>query len=413
VNVRLDRRLRKSWHLFRRRHLAPEASRLPRLVVEKTRWLHDACSPVMLMVDDLTNAWHSRSGGQLWDPGGDWGGGLSKPGSALLFLKDGLLREFPEIKVTFFTVAGRLSAYTHHQPFSFSAPLDADEESRRFFGSLSKDPRFELAYHGFDHGSPGATTESFLQEWRGFESREAAIAQTMRGLEIFRRATGSVPRGGKYGGWDYNTFADAAVNDCGFLWWCRDWTPRDVTGRIPDHYYEPQFFGSNLVVALPSTVHGQFWDRRQIDLLLDRRQLIAVEEHIAAVRPDGLTQTPNIVDDLEELRGLFRYLQRKPVWHATGSEIASYVVARERTVVCDVSQEGFSLRYEGHIEGPMLTLSIDCSVVCSPSRPLIEVIAPGGEKVDPLACRFDTRTYRHLVTVPVSTGRYGVRPREE
>src|SRR5205085_234105 len=111
----------------------------------------------------------------------------------------------------------------------------------------------------------------------------AAVTQTRQGLEIFSRATGTTPLGGKYGGWDYNRFAEDAINECGFVWWCRDWTPRNISGRVPDSYYEPQFFGPNLVVALPSTVHGQFWDRRQIDLLLARGQVIAVAEHIAPV----------------------------------------------------------------------------------------------------------------------------------
>ena len=36
--------------------------------------------------------------------------------------------------MTFFTVAGPISAYTHHQPFSYAAPDDSDE-SRRIFRS--------------------------------------------------------------------------------------------------------------------------------------------------------------------------------------------------------------------------------------------------------------------------------------
>jgi hypothetical protein len=411
VTDHLRQRLRKSWHLVRRRLLS-DTERPRRLVVDKARWMNDAMSPVMLMVDDLTNAWHSRLDGDRWEAGGDWGGGLRRPNSAMLFLEESLLREFPGVKVTFFTVAGPISAYTHHQPFSHSAPLDENDESCRFFRSLAEDPRFELAYHGFNHGTPGDRSENFTQEWQGFPSVAAAVTQTRRGLQVFSRATGAVPRGGKYGGWDYNGFAEDAVNECGFLWWCRDWTSRNVTGHIPDGYYEPQFFGRNLVVALPSTVHGHFWDRRQIDLLLARRQIIAVAEHIAPVRPDGLIQTPNIVDDMGELRRLFKYLRGKSVWYATGSEIASYVVARERSLIHDVTREGFSMRYEGRIENPSLTLRVDCSAVCSQQRPLIEVALPNKTFVDPATCWFDTKRYQHLVTVPVTNGQYSIQPRE-
>jgi hypothetical protein len=187
--------------------------------------------------------------------------------------------------------------------------------------------------------------------------------------------------------------------------------PRDVTGRTPDSYYEPQFFGQNLVVALPSTVHGQYWNRRQIDLLLARRQIIAVEEHIAPVRPDGLIQTPNIVDDMDELRRLFRYLKRKHVWYATGSEVASYTVARERSLIYDVEPESFSLRYDGRFEKPVLTFKIGFPSIRTAAHPAVDVIAPDGTIVPAAESPFDKNSCQHLVTVPVLNGKYRVRPR--
>jgi hypothetical protein len=315
------------------------------------------------------------------------------------------------VRSTFFTVAGPISSYTRHEPFSYAAPLDATGASRRFFTGLATDPRFELAYHGHNHGTPGERTETFLQEFRGFPSREAAVAQTKQGLATFENAIGARPRGGKYGGWEYNGHADGAIDDCGFLWWCRDWMPRDITGRIPDEYYEPHFFGRNLVVALPTTVHGHFWDARQVDLLLARRQIIGIEEHIAPVRPDGRVQTPNIVDDIDDLRRLYQYLRGKSVWHANGTEIASYVVARERSFVYDVTRDGFSISYEGRVERPRLTLRIDCAAVCSPSHPLIEIVTPDGVTLDAAAFRFDRLRHQHMVTLPVINGHYQVRAR--
>jgi peptidoglycan/xylan/chitin deacetylase (PgdA/CDA1 family) len=405
----LQRRLRRRWHHVRRRR-ASGAAAPKRLVVGKAAWFGGAQSAVMLMIDDLTNAWHNREGGTMWEPGGDWGGGLDRRGSALDFLERQLLDDFPEARVTFFTVAGPIASYTHHQPFSHAAPLDVNEASRRFFAAIAADPRFELAYHGYDHGTPGERTDRFVQEWQGFVSPEAAVEQTRRGLEIFRRATGRAPQGGKYGGWEYNAFAERAIDECGFTWWCRDWMPRDVAGRVSDTYYDPQFFGPSLVVALPSTVHGHFWDRRQIDLLLARRQLITIEEHIAPIRPDGLIQTPNIVDDIDDLRGLYRYLRRKHVWHATGTEIASYVIARERSLVCDVTHEGFSIRYDGRVQSP-LTLVVDCAAVCSAERPGVDITMPDGETLDARHIVTDARRYRHRITIPVVEGRYRVWPR--
>jgi len=406
----LNGRARKLWRVLRSRNSARHETPR-RIVVTKAKWLRGAVSPVVLMVDDLTNAWHNRQAGAgAWELGGDWGGGLDSPVGALAFLQNGLLRDFPEVRATFFVVAGCISAYTHHQPFSHAGPLDATEASRFFFHRLQADARFELAYHGYNHGTAGATTPEFMQEWRGFPSRAAAIEQTRRGLQLFRNATGATPRGGKYGGWDYNEFADDAVSDLGFLWWCRDWMPRDVSGVYSDDYYEPAFFGRNWVVALPSTVHGHFWQRRQIDVLCARGQIISIEEHIAPVRPDGLVQTPNIVDDLDELRRLYRYLRGKDVWHANCSDIAAYVVARENAFVYDVTLDGFSILYTGPIDRPKLTLRLDCSALCCARQRYIEVTTPEGQVLTPDAYQFDERHYHHRVTVPVVSGHYDLRP---
>jgi hypothetical protein len=185
--------------------------------------------------------------------------------------------------------------------------------------------------------------------------------------------------------------------------------PRDVTGRIGHRYYEPQYFGRNLVVALPSTVHGHLWDPRQIDVLLTQRQVIAIEEHIAPVRPDGLVQTPNIVDDVADLCRLYEYLRGQNVWHATGTEIASYAMARERSLICDVTRDGFAIRYDGCTERPLLTLWIDSAVLGTRAAAL-EVVTPDGVTIGSTASSSAPLTHRHRVTVPVTSGRYHVRP---
>jgi hypothetical protein len=403
-------RLRRAWHIQRRRQgkgLVPPK----RLAVTKAKWLWDADSPVVLMIDDLTNAWHSHSGSPTWEHGGDWGGGLDSPRGALAFLEANLLKKFPEARTTFFVVAGPISQYTEHQPFSQALPLDADEASCRFFRDLAHDPRFELAYHGYNHGLPGATTDQFRQEWRAFPSVEAAITQTRMGQEIFLRATGTTPRGGKYGGWDYNEYAEEAVAALGFRYWCRDWTPRDVSGRIADEHYDASFFGKDHVVALPTTVHGHFWDSRQLDLLIARRQIISIEEHIAPIRPDGLIQTPNIVDDIADLRRLYASLRGRNVWHATCSEIASYAATRELVFVHDVTPESFAIRYFGSENRPPMTLRIDCSAICDDSNPSVLITLPDGNELDPGACRTNSLSRHHLVTVPIMNGRYRVTPR--
>jgi len=389
--------------------LSPTEEKPKRLIIEKCRWLNNADSPVILMIDDLANAWHSQTGNNTWDAGGDWGGGLSRKGSVYAFLHEHLLSDYPEVKITFFAVAGKISQYTHDKPFSFAEPLNFNKESKKFFRELNENNRFEIAYHGYNHGTPGRTSKDFVQEWKGFQSLEEACKQIEKGKEIFKDVFGRYPLGGKYGGWEHNEFADDSIDRSGFIWWCRDWMPRNIRDQISEAYYEPQFFGENFVVALPSTVHGFFWNKKQVDKLIAKRQIIAIEEHISPIRPDGQIQTPNIIDDIQELTGLFAYLRNKRVWYATASEVAEYFVARSRSLIFDIMERSFKVRYDGKISHPELTLDLDCSGICSDQAPYINMMLPDGRPIKPDQYWYDTNRFRHIVTVPLQNGEYQVK----
>ena len=386
----------------------PSEERPKRLIIEKAKWRNNADSPVMLMIDDLANAWHKKDGNAIWDFGGDWGGGKFKDGSALSFLKKKLLTDYSEIRTTFFAIAGKISQYTYDDPFSFAESLCFNEESKGFFRELNENDRFEIAYHGYSHGTPGKNTEDFLQEWRGFQSVQEACEQIERGKAIFKEVFGRYPSGGKYGGWEYNRFADESIDQSGFLWWCRDWMQRDVRSRIRDSYYEPQLFGENLVVALPSTVHGFFWNKKQIDTLLQKKQVISIEEHIAPVRPDGLRQSPNIIDDINELRRLFCYLRKKNVWYATGTEVAEYFIAFSFTTIYDIKQDSFKIRYTGRVPSPILTLILDRrSLDFKDEAESVKMVLPDGNELDNLSC-LDHKEDSFCVNIPVQNGTYRI-----
>jgi hypothetical protein len=399
-----DKIKKKYYHL--RKSLSP-TEKPNRLIIEKAKWLNNADSPVMLMIDDLSNAWHSRNGNETWDIGGDWGGGLSKKNSAFSFLNEHLLHDFPEVKVTFFAVAGRISQYTYGQSFSFSEPLNYSEESKKFFMKLSENKKFEMAYHGYNHGNCAEKIENYIQEWKRFKSIDEACDQIEKGKEIFKDVFGRYPRGGKYGGWEYNEFADESIDRSGFLWWCRDWMPRDIHNKIGDAYYEPQFFGENLVVALPSTIHGFLWDKKQINKLLEKRQIISIEEHIASVRPDGMIQTPNIIDDINKLKSLFSYIRTKNVWHATGTEIAEYFIAFSFTTIYDIKKDSFKIKYTGRVSSPILTVIIDTSFISSNGKKRIRITLPDGNE---LSNWFIHRKKDNcfLVNIPVQNGTYNI-----
>lgn len=397
--------IKKNYYLLEEIILRPE-QHVNRLIVNKAKWFNDADSPVMLMIDDFTNAWHSKSSRKAWDGGGDWGGGLDKAGSAFSFLERNLLKDFPKVKVTFFTVAGRISQYTFDKPFTFSEALNSDNEAKAFFRRMNEDKRFEIAYHGYNHGNCGEKIEDYIQEWKGYRSVNEACEQIQKGKEIFKDVFGRYPDGGKYGGWEYNEFADESIDRSGFLWWCRDWMPRDFSERISYNYYEPQFFGQNLVVALPSTIHGSLWNKKQIDKLLEKQQIISIEEHIAPVRPDGKIQTPNIIDDINKLRSLFLYIKDKNVWYATGTEIAEYFIAFSFTTIYDINKDSFKIKYTGHVTNPVLTLIIDTN--CISNRGNMRIILPDGNEVD--GCFIHNKIENSfLVTIPIQNGMYHIR----
>lgn len=403
----LSDNLRKKYSHFRNAYIQAE-EKPKRLIIEKTKWFNNADSPVMLMIDDLANAWHSKDGNELWDPGGDWGGGLNKENSTIRFLTEKLVNNFPEIKITFFAVAGKLGLCTKSERFTFAEPLNFSDESRMFFNVLNENGKYEIAYHGFDHGIPGDKKEDFMQEWKGFKSVEEACEQIQKGKDIFKDVFHMYPSGGKYGGWKYNELADESIDRSGFLWWCRDWMPRDISNRRDDSYYDPQFFGNNFVVALPSTVHGFLWNKKQINRLLEKKQIISIEEHIASVRPDGLVQTPNVIDDINELKSLFTYLRNKNVWYSTGTEIAKYFIAYSFTTIHDIKFDGFKIKYDGHIREPIITLVIDCqSFHENNKRPVKKIILPDGNKIKDLLY-LDNKKHVIRVNIPVQNGNYHI-----
>ena len=302
--------------------------------------------------------------------------------SIFFHLEKHLFKSYPEIRTTFFTVVGPISQYTRHQPFAFAEAIDYNDASIKFFRQLYADPRFEIAYHGWNHGIPGKITEEFIQEFKSFASIEDAVKQTRTGLDVYRKVFGAECSGGKYGGWEYNQYADTCIDRSGFKWWCRDWMEKDASAFVQSAYYEPQFFGANNVIAMPSTLHGNRWTPRQVDALIADRQIIAVEEHMGALRPDGRIQTPNVFDDLERLRSLYRYLRSKNVWHATATQIADYFEVYQNSRVSDIGTDRFRLHYRGKAAGNPITLVIQPSQIVKRKRLADAIlICPDGREI--------------------------------
>ncbi|GIO30135.1 MULTISPECIES: hypothetical protein [Paenibacillus] len=355
------------------------------------KWFNDADSPVMFMIDDLANTWVDMNRNGQVEPGEDWGYFKDHEHSSFRYLERQLLSPFPDVKVTFFVPVGVRSGIIKQPLFKqISKPINADEESRRFFSFIHSHPRFELAYHGTTHGQAGEKAEDFIQEWDSFSNVEDAVQRTEQGIETFKDAVGVRPQGGKYCGYVSNRYSDDSIDATGFLWWCRYWNrgvlernSGDISGRDFDKRsnFDVKRFGKNDVVDIPSTVNGEMLNSlyrpgktfkglvkrilkeplirmklREIDFLLKHKLVISIQEHIAPARDDGKRQNPNIFDDRQSLTHIFRYLQKKKVWYCTGTELAVYVNTRDKVNIVVQDGRTFRLEYDPCPHHQMITL---------------------------------------------------------
>jgi hypothetical protein len=316
--------------------------------VEPARWAWGAQSPVVLMVDDLTDGWIAVQGGRRPVGPDDWGAACAKRGSSFAFLRDSVLDRFPNARVTFFVPVSRLQDVDPSAHLLEYRPIHTRPEFAAFLRSIDSDPRFECAYHGTVHGAPGPRARDYVPEFETFESLESGLVRTRTGLHIWREVFGKPPPGGKFPAYRAGRYGDAIVSQCGFDWWCRSWDRGDRPSA--DAAFHPTGGLDSSVVDIPSTLHGGLLTfpnmaevgarkwlgymrmnahrfptlRAQLRGLLRTRSVISIQEHITWTRPDHQRQTPNLWDDAPTLRYVLAYLETRNVWHATCSEIARY-----------------------------------------------------------------------------------------
>jgi hypothetical protein len=319
------------------------------------KWYHNADSPVLFMIDDLANVWIDVNGNGEVDLEEDWGYAKNSEKSSFRYLKNAILKQFPDVKVTFFTPVGiRVGMIENPQIKSISKLINCDEETKKFFKSINNDTKFEIAYHGTTHGKVGKTNKDFKQEWELFNSLDEAIKVVDYGKEIYKDVFGEYPKGGKYCGYQLNMYSDESIDRTGFLWWCRYWNRGMAYDKNPLTNFDVKTFGENNVIDIPSTIDGGLLNGilhpnvhtvkgkikkilknqlinirlNQINFLLKNKLIINIQEHMAPSRDDGRRQSPNIFDDNESLKHIFEYLKNKNVWYCTGSELAEYVNIR-------------------------------------------------------------------------------------
>ena len=322
---------------------------------EKCKWKYGKQAPVMFMIDDFANKYMTdRLEGDY--VGADWGGRCRAPHSLYEFLEQNIFRDFPYLKMTLFLVVGRREAFIAGGKPSVSRRIDENPEFANFLRELSKDERFEVAFHGYTHGK--ILDKYLTQEWLTFSSLEEACWTIGMCRDIYRQVTGKEFHGGKYCGYEYNDFSDESISSSCFEWWCRHWDGSLFTRRDTGvESLDLEQFGG--VVDIPSTVDGALFSLRDIggifkygykkavyyklrygltvesilDNLVRNGQVINIQEHSSPMREDGKHQEPNLVDDISNIRYILKYLQKYDLWYATGHEIAEYWKTYQNTTV--------------------------------------------------------------------------------
>lgn len=339
--------------------------------IELCKWKYGKQAPVVLMIDDFANKYMmDRDEGKYL--GSDWGGRCYKKNGLYEILQERLLKQFPYLRITMFLVVGRREELIPNGKKSVSLPIDANKEFSEFLTALANNSSYEIAYHGLNHGK---IVNGFLkQEWMCFKSLAEAKNTIKTAVSMYEETTSKKFMGGKYCGYEYNNFSDQSIIDSGFEWWCRHWDGEIFLGsENPEYSLELQNFGG--VVDIPSTVDGSIFSTKNprtlfskgfikglyyqikygitieqiLDSLITHSQIINIQEHSSPMREDEKRQQPNIIDDLENIIYILRYLSSYDLWYATCHEIAEYFNVYRRTKI-SMMYEGIRVDSEGKQE---------------------------------------------------------------
>ncbi|RUR35231.1 hypothetical protein ELS18_13795 [Clostridium perfringens] len=396
------------------------------------KWMRNANSPVLFMIDDLANAWVDTNKNKKIDKGEDWGRARYSENSSIKYLEEEILFFNNKVKVTFFVPVGKRVGMLKNSYNMFSYPINESLSSKEFFKSLHNNSKYEIAYHGTTHGIPGDNINEFKQEWETFKSLEEALNTIENGKKIYKDAIGEDPKGGKYCGYTSNEYSDKSIDLSGFFWWCRFCNIDTIREAKKDNYnkfilgedinpltnYDIKFFGENNIIDIPTTVNGgmlcniyisngkkikfilkkilkRYLEKRKlkyIDYLLRNKLVISIQEHISPARDDGKIQTPNIFKDKQSLINILKYLKNKNVWYCTGSELASYVYYRENIKILFENKYKFKLNFDELVirDFNYITLNIASGK---------EVITPNGKKIN---------IYKNICTIPIESGIYTI-----
>ncbi len=378
------------------------------------RWFNGFQAPVVLMIDDLSDAYvdvypesHKN----------DWGYMCDLEGSSYSYLKSGLLDLFPHIKMTFFVPYLRHNVINENSKYSFAKYDLGERDEYKDFLSLLDGQGHEIAHHGSDHGeyiddTMPTTINNWTHEWALFKDVETGVQTTLRGVEKFKEVCDIDVSGGKYCGYISIENSQEIIDRCDLLYWCE-------RPNLDFDDYSEASFGSNEVISFPTTVAGNAFVRlsyltgnprkdkkkqflKYLQPLYDvlsylriykhykNSHIISIQEHYSPSTTSGLVQSANIVSDIKSLNKTFSFLQHLSIWYATCDEIATYIYVREHSKLTLVGDE--------------LHIDFDCGRTLK--DPVITIAND-----EPFRLEDDDHTYvsvenndSHVVDLPIKSG---------
>lgn len=319
------------------------------LTVEKCKWKYDKQSPVVIMMDDLCNKFMvAKDNSRKYE--NDWGGYCKGNDSWYRFVYDNIFKDYPYARMTCFLVTGRREDLIEGNlaKRNVSLRIDETDEFKDFLIDIINDEHFEIAYHGFTHGkcSSDGTAKGFVQEWRSYRDLNEALQTIDKGISLYHNVTGKSFNGGKYCGYATNEFSDESIALSRFDYWC--YSTEGIDYSKHDGKRDISFMGD--IVDFPTTVDGHLFSlklvrhmfskeyirslyyllkkkttlERCLDKLVTNGQVVSIQSHTSPIREDNRRQYPNIVDDIDNVRYIFRYLKKYDLWYATCDEISDY-----------------------------------------------------------------------------------------
>jgi len=318
-------------------------------------WYNNYQTPSVLMIDDLSDAYID-----VYDESykNDWGYLCQEKEGIYHFLKNGLLAEFPEIKITFFVPYERHNVINPNSEYKYYKFAVGERKEFNSFLSMLEEQGHEIAHHGSNHGkyidiNKVSTVKNFKHEWELFDNIKEGVEITMKGIETFKSNVNIDIVGGKFCGYMQKENSLEIIDRCKFLYWC-------VGINYINKDYAFKFFGKQDIISFPTNFAGNefvrliyktgvpkrdrkkiflqflqplynFFQYKKLKKLYHNKEIISIQEHISPSTAAGTVQSANIVSDQVSLRKIYHFLQKRSIWYATSKDIAKYFYVKENT----------------------------------------------------------------------------------